>query len=154
MWAALSKAKRQSNLCKWAVFRDKYERVVMENIGCTHYQHPHRNQKGRLYHFSLSLAPGWAEGRLCHFSHGPETWVLDLSTPISDNTHSLRTSCTAGFPYSYTHPRPCKADSLWTDNMSQNVRSLSFLIVPLIIMSCAFQSKGRKKNRRMWGEGE
>lgn len=127
----------------------KYEHVAMEDICCTHYQHPPMNQKGRPYHFSLSLTPGWAERRFCHFPMclrpGSLTWpCLYQIIRIHSGLHALPAS-----PTPYAHPWPCEAGSQthpWTDNMSQNVRSISFPITPLIIMSCAFQSKGRKKN--------
>lgn len=49
---------------------------AMVDIVCTHYQHLHRDQKGRL----------------CHFPIGPELY--------DNNTHPLRTSQARGFLYS------------------------------------------------------
>lgn len=36
----------------------KYGSVVMVDIFCANYQHPHLDQKGKLYHFPLSLTQG------------------------------------------------------------------------------------------------
>lgn len=99
---------------------------------------PQDGQRGGFAIFLMGLRPGSL------------TWAHQYQiTLIHSGLHALLASPTPTLTLDLV-----KQTHLWTDNMSQNVRSLSFLMVPLIIMSCAFQSKGRKKNQRMWGEGE
>lgn len=50
----------RSSLCRGAVFRPYTSRRKRATVAifCTHYQHPHMNQKSRLHHFPLVLRLG------------------------------------------------------------------------------------------------